>query len=152
DFRHVQVFLDVVIDDAHGIEDRLDDTHTVALGLPRWHTGFFLQETDHHADRQIVFDRVAANGVDGIEQSRLLDQKEPALAGERQAGADADAFVLLTNADEPGIGQLSKRPEQAFAGGDIGHRYDELNPARPDFPDDALAGQTRHGAGRRFAH
>ena len=101
---------------------------------------------------RLIFDRVAANGVDGVEQAGLLDQQQPALAGERQAGADADALVLLADADEPRIGQLGERPQQALAGGDVGNRDDELDAARLDFADDAFAGQPRHRAARRCTH
>ena len=45
--------LDVVVGDAHRLEDRLDDAHAVALGLPRHHADLLFQEADHHADRQL---------------------------------------------------------------------------------------------------
>ena len=89
-------------------------------------------------------DRDAADGVDGVEQARLLDQQQPALAGVGQAGADRDALVLLADADEPRVGLFGERPQQAFAGGDVGHRDDELDPARLDFADDAFAGKPGH--------
>ena len=103
DFADVGLFLDVVVGDAHRVEDRLDDAHAVALGLPRHHADLLFQQADHHADRQIVFDRVAADGVDGVEQAGLLDQQQPALAGEGQTGADRDALVLLADADQPRV-------------------------------------------------
>ena len=51
---------------------------------------------------------------------------------------------------KPRVGQLGERPQQAFAGGDVGHRDDELDPARLDFPDDhILARQARNRPLRR---
>ena len=50
----------------------------------------------------------------------------------------ADALVLLADADQPRIGELGERPQQAFAGGDVGNRDDELDAARLDLADDAF--------------
>src|SRR5207247_525332 len=88
-----------------------------------------------------------ADGVDRVEHAGLLDEKERALAGVGEAGADADALVLLADADEPRVRRRRQRPQQAFARGDVGNRDDELDPARPDFPYNAFAGET----GRRPA-
>src|SRR5262245_34954355 len=52
DFDDVILLLDLVVPDAHGIEDGLDDAHAIARGLARWHAGLLFEQADHHADRQ----------------------------------------------------------------------------------------------------
>ena len=60
-----------------------------------------------------------------------------------EPGADPDPFVLLADADEARILCLRERAQQAFAGGDVGHRDDELDVARLDLANDAAAQKGR---------
>ena len=77
-----------------------------------------------------------------VEQAGLLDEQQRALVAVGEAGADADAFVLLADADETRArAGLRERPQQAFAGGDVGNRDDELDAARLDLRDDAAPGE-----------
>ena len=76
-----------------------------------------------------------------FEQAGVLDQQQRALVGMGEAGADADALVLLADADQTRIGAIRQRPQQAVAGGDIGHRDDEGNAGRFDLAQNGLAGQ-----------
>ena len=72
-----------------------------------------LQQSDHHADRLLVLDRDAADGIDRIEKAGVLDQDQRALVGIGQAGGDADAFVLLADADEAQVLVVRDRRQQA---------------------------------------
>ena len=58
-----------------------------------------------------------------------------------EAGADADALVLLADANQRGVGAVGEWAQQTFARGDIWDRNDERNAARLDFPQNARAGQ-----------
>src|SRR5262245_18558251 len=97
------------------------------------------KQPDHHADRLAVLDRDAADGVDGVEKARVLDQHERALVAVGKTGGDADAFILLADADELECGITRYGPQQSAARDDIGHREDELDAARLDRGDDARA-------------
>jgi hypothetical protein len=139
--RDVRLLLDFMIGNVHRVEDRFDDADAVALRLARRHAGLLLEQADHHADRQGILHRDAADGIDGVEEAGLLDQQQSALAGLGEPGADRDAFVFLANADQARMASRGQRPKQALAGGDIGYGSDELDAARFDFPDEAVAGQ-----------
>jgi hypothetical protein len=152
DFPHIGLPFDLVIGNAHGFQHGLDDAHPIALGLPRRDPRFLLQQAHHHADRQRIFDRDAADRVDGVEQAGLLDQEQRAPPAIGQSGADADALVFLADPDEARLGCLRQRPQQALAGGDVRHRDDELDPARLDFPDDAGAVERTLRCTNRCAH
>src|SRR6202521_2522106 len=80
-------------------------------------TGF--QQADHHADRQRVFDRHAADRIDGVEHAGLLDQEQRPPPAMSEAGADADALVLLADADEAQRRVLGERAQQAIARRDV---------------------------------
>src|SRR5256885_12398452 len=56
-----------------------------------------------------------------------------------QARGDADAFVLLADADEREGSVARNGPQQSAARDDVGHREDELYPARLDRRDDGRA-------------
>ena len=152
DLLDIALRFDLVIGDAHGFEHRLDDAHSVALRLPRRNPGFLLEQADHHADRQPIFDRDAADRIDGVEEAGLLDQQQRAPPAIGKAGADADALVLLAHADEARLGYLRELAQQAFAGGDVGHRNDEFDAARLDLADDAGAVEESlaNGGARRW--
>src|SRR5262249_38288160 len=113
------------------------------LGLERRHAGLLLQEADHHAYGKRILDRDTADRVDRVEHAGLLNQEQRALARIGEAGADADAFVLLADADEARRLHLRERPPQAPAGGDVGDRDDELDAARHDLANDIGAREGR---------
>ncbi len=60
-----------------------------------------------------------------------------------EAGANADPFVLLADADEARMRRARERAQQALAGGDVGYRDDELDIARLDLANDAGAAESR---------
>src|SRR5215467_9426820 len=149
DFRDVGVFIDQVVRDAHGVEDRLDDAHAVARRIARRGRGIVPEQSDHHADRLAILDRDAADGVDGVEKARVLDERQRALVGIREAGGDADAFVLLAHPDELECRIARNGPQQAAAGHDIGHRKDKLDAALFDRGDDRRAFELNRIISRR---
>src|SRR5262249_57315455 len=101
--------------------------------------GSVLQEPGHHAERLAKLDADAADGVDGIEKAGVLDQRQRALIAIGEATRNADAFVLLADADEL-EGRIARNgPQQSAAGDDVGHREDEFDPARLERGDDARA-------------
>src|SRR5260370_22918803 len=51
DLRHIGLLFDLVIGDAHGLKDGLDDTHAIELGLPWRASRLLLQQANHHATR-----------------------------------------------------------------------------------------------------
>ena len=140
-FRDVGFRVDQVVRDAHGIEDRLDDAHAVARRIARGRCRIVLQEPDHHADRLAKLDPDAADGVDGIEKAGVLDEGQRALVAIGEARRDADAFVLLADADELEGRIARNRPQQPAARDDVGHREDELDRARLERGNDARASQ-----------
>ena len=121
-----------VVVDAHGIEDRLDDAHAVALGLRGMHADSFSSRPTIMQIGSAYSTATPRMALIEVEQAGLLDQQQRALAGVREARADADALVLLADADQPRSGSRGERPQQALAGGDVGHRDDELDAARLD--------------------
>ena len=86
-----------------------------------------------------VLDGDAADRVDRIEQAGLLDQEQRAAIAVGEPGADRDALVLLADAHEARVAHLRERAQQALTRRDVGHRDDELDPARLDLADDARA-------------
>jgi hypothetical protein len=116
------------------IASRIGSTiaNAVALGLPWRHAGFFLQEADHHADRQIVFDRVAAKAVDESSRPVCWDQQQPRLPVNDRPAQIPDALVLLADAMNRGSSSLAKavrsRPSLVVISG---HRNDELESRSP---------------------
>ena len=74
-----------------------------------------------------------------FEQPGLLDEEQRTPVAVGKSGADCDALVLLADTDEPRVAPLRQRTQQAFARRDVGHRDDELDPARLDLADDARA-------------
>ena len=139
DLADIGLAFDLVIGDAHGVEHRLDDAHGVALRLARQDARLLLEEAHHHADRQRILDGDAADRVDRVEHAGLLDEEQRAAIAVGEPGADRDAFVLLADAHESRIAHLCERAQQTFARRDVGHRDDELDPARLDLADDARA-------------
>src|SRR5262249_51875678 len=139
DFRDVGLSIDQVMRDAHGVEDRLDDAHAIARRIARSGRGIVPEQPDHHANGLAILDRDATDGVDGVEKARVLDECQGALVAIREAGRDADAFVLLADADELKCRITRNGPQQAAAGYNIGHRKDELDAACFDRGDDGRA-------------
>src|SRR5262245_25372336 len=79
DFRDVGLFIDQVMRDAHGVEDRLDDAHAIARRIAWRSRGIVPEQPDHHADGLAILDRDATDGVDGVEKARVLDECQGAL-------------------------------------------------------------------------
>ena len=71
-----------------------------------------------------------------FEKAGVLDEDQRALVAIAEPGGDADAFVLLADADETQIAIARDRPQQAGAGHDIGHREDEFDAAVLDRRED----------------
>ena len=107
--------------DAHGIEDGLDDSHSIAWRLAWAGVGVMCEEPDHHADRLGVFDRNTANSVDGIEEAGVLNQNQSPFVGIGQAGRDADALVVGMGADE--VQTLVDEPDFIASVGYFPERY-----------------------------
>ena len=101
DLGDIGIHVDDVMLDAHVVEDRFDDAHAVTRRCARREVRIVLQQADHHADRLLVFDGDAANGIDGIEKAGVLDQNQGALIGIRESGSDADALVFFADANQP---------------------------------------------------
>ena len=79
DFRDVGIGADEMMRDAHVVEDRFDDAHAIAVRFTRRQIRIVLQQPNHHADRLLVFDGDAADGVDRVEKAGVLDQDQGAL-------------------------------------------------------------------------
>ena len=110
--------------------------------------GIVLEQSHHHADRLLVLDGDAANGIERIEEAGVLDQDQGAFIAIGQSGGDADAFILLANTNEPQVCISRDRRQQPGTCGDIGHRQDVFDRACLDRGDDAAAVQqpTRLGS------
>src|SRR6185437_11324495 len=78
-FPDIGIETDQVMSDAHAITDRFDDTHAVAWRGAGREIRLVAEQADHHADRLLVLDRNAADGIDRIEKARVLDQDQRAL-------------------------------------------------------------------------
>src|SRR5262245_3821755 len=149
DQAYVGVGLDHMVCNPHGIQNRAGDAYAVMFGLPRRHTWLLVEQPGHHADRQGVLDAYRADRVDRIEQSRVLHEQERALVAIGQAGADADAFVFLANADQPQARLVRERAQEALAGMDVGKTRNELDAARLDLIDDPATMQDAGARSRR---
>src|SRR6185312_13778760 len=120
--------------------------HAIARRSARRLVGVVAEQADHHADRLLVLDADAADGVERVEEAGVLDQDQRALVGVGQARRDADALVLLADADQAKILVAGDRRQQARRGDDIGQRQHVLDAARLECGDDAVAMKLAYGA------
>ena len=151
DLGHVGIDADEVLGDAHVVEDRLNDANAVARRFARRLVWIMLQQSDHHADRLLVFDCDAADRIDGIEKASVLDQHQRALVAVEQAGSDAHAFVLLADADQSEGRILCDRRKQSRAGSNVRHREDVFDAARLESGDDGAPAESAFAIGCRPA-
>src|SRR5436190_4081712 len=146
DLRGILGLLHPVMLDAHCVQHRFDDLHSVFFGQARRNARLFAQEPHDHANRILSFHRYATQRVHRVQQSRVLHHEHGSMAGGGKAAADGYAFVLFANLHHFEIGIAQDRLQQVVTRDAIGQSDDEANAGLLDFADDVLNPQ------RTFRH
>src|SRR5437867_1587127 len=146
DLRGILRLLHPVVLDAHCVQHRFDDFHSVFFGQARRNARLFAQQPHDHANRILSFHRYAAQRVHRVQQSRVLHHEHGSMAGGGKAAADGYAFVLFANLHHFEIRIAQDRLQQVVTRDAIGQSDDEANAGLLDFADDVLNPQ------RTFRH